>query len=414
MEITDVQVRVFKFPPTGIAPLPQTNGTLRSQVGGARGVARIVQIATDEGHSGICVCDPNLQLWEDRVRALLLGEDPGLIEHLWLKLFGGTHRKRCAKGEWVRSIGYVDMALWDLWGQITGQPAHRLLGGFRDKVPVYAAGGYYQQGKTPEELGKELLGFVELGFRHVKMKVGGWVFGVSMREDVNRVKAARDAIGDDVELMVDANNAWDAKSAIRFVRAVERYEPYWFEEPVMPDDYAGSIEVKNATNIFIATGENEYSHWGARDLIKSRSLDVLQIDPGVCGGFTPIMKAATLAETEHIWFAPHGGHVLGAIPVSAAPNGLIVESYPTSKWRPPVSKDPDHPEVTLLRQPNPIKDGWITMQRGPGIGYELDEEVAKQHEVNPRPLTTKPSGRKPQPQFGDLLVRQPNLPGSWI
>jgi L-alanine-DL-glutamate epimerase-like enolase superfamily enzyme len=210
VEITDVQVRVFKFPPTGIEPLPQTNGTLRSRVGGARGVARLVQIATDEGHSGICVCDPNLQLWEDRVRSLLLGEDPGLIEHLWLKMFGGTHRKRCAKGEWVRSIGYVDMALWDLWGKITGQPAHRLLGGFRDTVPVYAAGGYYQQGKTPEELGKELLGFVEQGFRHVKMKVGGWVFGVSLQEDVKRVKAARDAVGDDVELMVDANNAWDA------------------------------------------------------------------------------------------------------------------------------------------------------------------------------------------------------------
>jgi len=246
------------------------------------------------------------------------------------------------------------------------------------------------------------------------MKVGAWVFGVSMKEDVERVKAARDAIGDDVELMLDANNAWDAKSAIRFIKAVERYEPYWFEEPVMPDDCAGSIEVKNATSVFIASGENEYTQFGARDLIKSRSIDVLQIDPGVCGGFTPTMKAAVLAETEHVWFAPHGGHVLGTIPVAAAPNGLIVESYPASKWRPEVPIEPGNPEVVLLEEPNPVEDGWITLNKGSGIGYVLNEDVAKRYEVNPRPVRLRRAGRKPEKQFGDLLVRQRSLPDSWV
>jgi L-alanine-DL-glutamate epimerase-like enolase superfamily enzyme len=412
MEITDVHVRVFRFPPTDVTLIPQTNGTLRSLPGAER-TQRIVEIATDEGHTGRCICDKNLLHWEDLIRDLLLGEDPGHIEYLWLKLFGGTHRKRCAKGEWVRSIGYVDIALWDLLGKVTHQPVHRLLGGFRDKVPVYAAGGYYQQGKTPEELGKELAGFVAMGYRHVKMKVGGWVFGVSLKEDVQRVKAARDAIGPDVELMVDANNAWDAKSAIRFIKAVERYEPYWFEEPVMPDDYAGSREVKDATHVFVASGENEYTHFGARDLITSRSIDVLQIDPGVCGGFTPTRKAAVLAETEHIWFSPHGGHVLGAIPVAAVPNGLLVESYPTSKWRPRVPLDPKHPDAVLLEEVNPIVKGWITLHTRPGVGYVLNEEVAKQYEVNPRPLRRTPAGQKPEAQRGDLLLRQPSLPGSW-
>ncbi len=413
MEITDVRVRVFQLPPTPVTLVPQTNGTLRSLPGASR-TQRIVEIMTDEGYAGISPCDENLQHWESRVRGLLLGEDPGRIEFLWMKLFGGTHRKRCPKGEWVRSIGYVDMALWDLLGQATRQPVHRLLGGFRDRVPVYAAGGYYQEGKTPEELGRELAGFVAEGYRHVKMKVGAWIFGVSLREDVRRVKAARDAIGDDVELMVDANNAWDAKTAIRFIRAVERYEPYWFEEPVMPDDYAGSCEVKAATSVFIASGENEYSQFGARDLITSRSIDVLQIDPGVCGGFTPIRKAAVLAETEHIWFAPHGGHVLGATPVAAAPNGLIVESYPASKWRPAVPLDAKHPEAVLLEEPNPIADGWITMNQRPGMGYVLHEDVAARYEVNPRPASRKPTGRTPEKQWGDLLIRQPNLADSWI
>jgi len=412
LEITDVRVRVFQFPPTSVKLIPQTNGTLRSVPGEAR-TRRIIEIMTDEGYAGICPCDQNLQYWEDRVSDLLLGEDPGLIEYLWLKMFGGTHRKRCSKGEWVRSIGYVDMALWDLLGKVTKQPVHRLLGGFRDRVPVYAAGGYYQQGKTPEELGKELVGFVELGYQHVKMKVGAWVFGVSMKEDIKRVKAARDAIGNDVELMVDANNAWDAKSAIRFIKAIERYEPYWFEEPVMPDDYAGSREVKTATSVFVASGENEYTQYGARDLIKSRSIDVLQIDPGVCGGFTPIMKAAALAETEHIWFSPHGGHVLGAAPVAAMSNGLIVESYPASKWRPAVPIEDEHPEVVLLEEPNPITDGWITMHTGPGIGYVLNEVVAEKYEVNPRSARRKPTGRTPEKHHGDLRLRRQNRLGSW-
>jgi L-alanine-DL-glutamate epimerase-like enolase superfamily enzyme len=227
------------------------------------------------------------------------------------------------------------------------------------------------------------------------------------------VKAVRDAIGDDIELMLDANNAWTAKNAIRFINTVERYEPYWFEEPVMPDDYAGSIEVKNATTTLVASGENEYSHFGARDLINARCIDVLQIDPGVCGGFTPIMKAAALSETEHIWFAPHGGHVLGAIPVAAVPNGLIVESYPVSKWRPWVPIDSSQPKQVLVEEPNPISKGQITMNQGPGIGYILHEDVAQAYEINPRRPNTTPGKQKPIKQYGDLLLRQATLRGSW-
>ena len=413
MEITDFRVRIFKFPPTTVQLIPQTNGTLRS-IPGAERSTRIAEITTDESITGMCICNQHLQNWEQQVRTLLLGEDPGCIEYLWFKLFGGTHRKRCTKGEWVRAIGYVDMALWDLYGKITKQPVHRLLGGFRDKVPVYAAGGYYQKGKTAEELGNELAGFVDQGYQHVKMKVGAWVFGVSMKEDIRRVKAVRDAIGDDIELMLDANNAWTAKNAIRFINAVERYEPYWFEEPVMPDDYTGSIEVKNATTTLVASGENEYTHFGARDLINARCIDVLQIDPGVCGGFTPVIKAAAMAETEHIWFAPHGGHVLGAIPVAAVPNGLIVESYPVSKWRPLVPIDSNQPKQVLIEEPNPISKGQITMHQGPGIGYVLHENVAQSYEVNPRRPNLTPGKQKPIKQYGDLLIRQANLRDSWM
>lgn len=105
---------------------------------------------------------------------------------------------------------------------------------------------------------------------------------------------------------------------------------------------------------------------------------------------------------------------MGAIPVAAAPNGLIVESYPVSKWRPDVPIESGHPEVVLLEEPNPIEKGWITMYKGPGMGYVLNEDVAKKYEVEPRPVRRLPTGKKPKSQFGDLMVRQPSLPTSWI
>ena len=138
------------------------------------------------------------------------------------------------------------------------------------------------------------------------------------------------------------------------------------------------------------------------------------MDPGVCGGFTPIIKAAVLAETEHIWFAPHGGHVLGATSMAAVPNGLIVESYPASEWRPEVPIDSEHSEVILLEEPNPIEDGWITLHKDPGIGYVLNEDVARRYEVGARRFRRKPRGRKPEKQTGDLLIRQSSLSGSWV
>ena len=119
------------------------------------------------------------------------------------------------------------------------------------------------------------------------------------------------------------------------------------------------------------------------------------------------------SKSEHLWFAPHGGHVLGAIPVAAVPNGLIVESYPESKWRviPPI--DPIEPEKSLVSEPNPIKNGRIKMTMKPGIGYVLNEEVSKDYEVNPQPPNTKTVKARPEKQYGDLLINQASLADSW-
>lgn len=379
LKITDVKVRTFRFPPLKFKLHEQYNGIIKSSPWAQR-TLNITEVVTDEGIIGICPGGDKERI-EGRIKRAILGEDPLSVERVWQKMYMGDYRKPVAKGEWIATISHVDMAVWDLIGKATKQPTYKLLGGYMDKVPVYAAGGYYFEGKNANDLADELRGFVEQGYSAVKMKVGAWRFGVSMETDIQRVKAARDAVGSDVKLMVDANNAWTAKEAIKFIKAVERYEPYWFEEPVEPDDFKGSAEVKAATSILVASGENEATRWGSRDLIESRAVDVIQVDPGICGGFTEIRKIAAMASAQHIWFAPHGGHVLGATAVAAAPNGLIVESYPTSKWRPENPIDPSHPEVKLLEEPNIVEKGWITLSQKPGLGYELNEDVAKKYEI---------------------------------
>jgi L-alanine-DL-glutamate epimerase-like enolase superfamily enzyme len=379
LRITDVRVRTFRLPPLKTKLPEQYNSIIRSSPW-ARRTITVTEVKTDDGVIGICPGGEREPI-EGRIRQAILGEDPLSVERIWEKMYMGGHRKPVAKGDWIASISHVDMAIWDVVGKATGQPAYKLLGGYRDRVPAYAAGGYYFEGKRADDLAEELRGFVEMGYSAVKMKVGAWRFGVSMEEDIERVKAAREAIGYSVKLMVDANNAWTAKEAIKFIKAVERYEPYWFEEPVEPDDIRGSVEVKASTSVLVASGENEATRWGSRDLIEERAVDVIQVDPAICGGFTEIRKIAAMASAHHIWFAPHGGHVLGAIAVAAAPNGLIVESYPASRWRPEPPIDPDHPEERLIEEPNTVEKGWITLSRRPGLGYKLNEEAAIKYEV---------------------------------
>ncbi|MDQ1279908.1 MAG: Mandelate racemase/muconate lactonizing enzyme family protein [Thermoproteota archaeon] len=379
LKITDVKVRIFRFPPLKFKIHEQYNGIIRSSPWVQR-TLNVTEVATDEGIVGVCPGGDKEKI-EGRIRRAIIGEDPLAVERIWQKLYMGDYRKPVAKGDWITTISHVDMAIWDIVGKASKQPTYKLLGGYADRVPIYAAGGYYFEGKSEQDLADELKGFVEQGYDAVKMKVGAWRFGVSMETDVKRVKAAREAIGSNIKLMVDANNAWTAKEAIKFIKTVERYELYWFEEPVEPDDFEGSAEVKAATSILVASGENEATRWGSRDLIESRAVDVIQVDPGICGGFTEIRKISAMASAHHIWFAPHGGHILGATAVAAAPNGLIVESYPTSKWRPESPIDPNHPEIKLLEESNTIKKGWITLSQKPGLGYYLNEDVAKKYEV---------------------------------
>jgi L-alanine-DL-glutamate epimerase-like enolase superfamily enzyme len=204
---------------------------------------------------------------------------------------------------------------------------------------------------------------VELGARAVKMKVGA----VSIAEDAERVRAVREAVGTDVKVMVDANCAYRAYQAIQLAKRIEEYDIFWFEEPVAPDDYEGHARLATQTSIPIATGENEYTRYGFRDLIAHGAAAILNADAQVMGGVTEFMKVAALAQAHDLDVAPHGDQNVHVHLVAAIANGLIVEYYRDSvdpMWR-QMFRD------TLLLN----SDGTLSPPDRPGFGVELNDDA---------------------------------------
>ncbi len=283
----------------------------------------LVKIATDAGITGIGLGGggPIGRATVEVLTPLLIGEDPIDVERLWHTMWVPKLIGR--RGLTTRAISAIDIGLWDIKAKAANLPLYKLLGGFRDRVPTYIAGGYYEQGKGLKELQQEMYDNIALGAKAIKMKVGG----VEISEDVARVKAVREAIGPDVKLLVDANCAYRFYDAIRFAKRIEEYDPFWFEEPVKPDDYDGHRKLAAATSIPIATGENEYTRYGFRDLIAHDAAAIFNADAKVLGGVTEFMKVAALAQAHDLDIAPHGSQDIHVHLVAAISNGLILEFY---------------------------------------------------------------------------------------
>jgi L-alanine-DL-glutamate epimerase-like enolase superfamily enzyme len=277
------------------------------------------------------------------------------------------NRKPVAKGEYIRAMGAVDIAVWDLIGKALNMPVYQVLGACSDRIRVYAAGGYYEEGKGLKELAAEMEEYVREGFRAVKMKVGG----EPMKTDAERVRAVRDAVGPDIDILLDANNKWNAYEAIRFGRMVEKYDPYWFEEPVEPDDFQGCAEVRRVLDIPVVAGENEFTRWGCRDLIQAGSADILNLDTVIAGGITEYRKIAALASAHHIPVAPHGNPHMAVHLLASTPNTLIMETYPAVESKYNVA-------LPLF----PVKDGYITPPSKPGIGIDPDPHIIAKYKIS--------------------------------
>ncbi len=357
MHIVDVRSTAFDFGPN---PHHFWDSTIAS---GPRIGFGLTEVVTDTGIIGQCPSGANRATIQNTFKPLLVGEDPLLIEHLWDKMFRSRHTT--VGGEFMQTLGRIDIALWDLKGKLLGQPVWKLLGGDRQRVEIYSGGHFYAESKTLHDLVAETERYLGMGYRAIKMKVG-WP-GVTLAEDVERVRVVRETIGPQCKLMVDGNHAWRAPQAIRFGRAVERFDPFWLEEPVPHTDVRGGTEVCAALDFPVATGEMETSRWGFRTLMEAGALDICQADPVNCGGLTEWRKIAALATAHHLPLAPHGTEHIGQHCVASIPEGLIVESYPG-----PYSMA--HAVVPL-----DITEGWITLPDRPGLGLQLRQEALDQH-----------------------------------
>jgi L-alanine-DL-glutamate epimerase-like enolase superfamily enzyme len=337
----------------------------------------LVKITNSDGVEGFGFCCGGTKAGHlstiavrDLLRDQVVGRESHEVEAIWQAMFACSVLQG-RRGSVMRAISAIDIALWDLRAKEFGVPLSHLLGtNKKESLPSYASGGVYMDGKGAGELADELAEYVDLGFNAVKMKVGG----APLKEDIARLTAARKAIGDDVTLLLDANNAWsNAPAAIRAIRHFEEYNPGWIEEPVMPDEIRASADVAAAINIPVATGEIEATRWGFQELIHHRAASILQPDAAVCGGISEWLKIAALASAHGIQVAPHWFPEIHVHLVAAVANGMYVECVPHTKVA---------SFALILKNPIEVRKGCAVLPGGPGIGLELDEKSIKQYSVD--------------------------------
>ncbi|QYD66944.1 mandelate racemase/muconate lactonizing enzyme family protein [Paraburkholderia edwinii] len=337
----------------------------------------LVRIKTADGQQGIGFCYGGHRagsLVTHAVRELfgplLIDRCAVDVEGLWRELYQESLLQGRA-GSVMRALSIIDVALWDRNARAAGLPLARYLGGMTaERVPAYASGGYYIDGKTPQHLGEELAGYVEMGFRAVKMKVGR----LSPREEEERIAAARSAVGDSVLLMLDANNAWsDVPTALEYMRRYERYDPYWIEEPFSPDDIEGHAQLAKRTPVTVATGEIEAGRWRHQELLDKRAAMILQSDAAVCGGISEWRRIAAAAAGIGATMCPHWFHDLHVHLVASTENARFVEYFPDDQvlnFR------------RLVDTQLEFADGMLKVPTTPGLGFDFDAAALERYALD--------------------------------
>ncbi len=309
---------------------------------------------------------------ETILSGIVRGQDPRYTERLWEQMFRESLLVG-RRGGMLRAIAAVDLALWDLLGKLRNEPLYRLLGAYRDEVPAYASGGYYRPDVAPlAEIEGELGRYVERGFVDFKIKVGG----LSIAEDRERVRRAREIIGPKARLALDANNAYnDVATAVRAAAAFAPFDIWWFEEPTYPDSLPNSARIAAAIPMPVATGEIEATRWGFRDVITSGAAQILQPDAVVLGGVSEWLKVAHLAAAHDFPVAPHWNANVHVHLLAAVPNGLTIEYFHLDEDIYNFERLID-PENRLV-----VKNGMIRVPERPGIGVILNPRKVEEFRI---------------------------------
>jgi galactonate dehydratase len=347
-----------------------------------------LKVHTDEGVYGVGECSGWPRVIETAVRDLtevLIGEDPAHIERLWQKMMVAQMAHGMTGVVGAGAMTGIDMALWDIKGKVLGSPVWNLLGGqVRDRIRIYS------HASSPQVA-------LELKARGIMaVKTGG------VRDPLAKVAAIREAVGNDVDVMVDLHGPpWmPPKDAIALGRALEPYHLLFMEDPVAPENMDGLARVADAVAIPIAAGERLATIWGWRTLIEREIVDVIQPDTGRSGGISQMKKLAGMAEAHHIMMAPHSGS-LGPVAefaalhlLAAIPNTLMLERI-ESDW---IGRN------QVISAPPVLENGHLIVPTAPGLGVDIDEEAVAAY-PSQRNVSIAAGGYEPGTEGEHLYVQ---------
>jgi L-rhamnonate dehydratase len=335
-----------------------------------------LELLTDEGISGIAgpILLDQAFILDTQLRPLIEGTDPRAHERIWDCLYRYSVHGR--KGATMMAISALDCAVWDLKGKWANAPVYQLLGGpTRVEIPAYASAlGYSIEPDRAAQRAKEI---VAQGYRATK-----WFFRhgpaqgpEGSRKNVELVRTLREAVGEDVDVMLDCWMSWDVPYTIAMAERLEEYGPRWLEEPVLPDKIESYAEIRGRVSIPIAGGEHEYTRWGLKQLMDAEAVDVLQPDIYWAGGLTEMLKICAIASTYDLPVIPHGhstpasAHLIASQPANVCP---MLEYL--IKW--------NDIHQFFLKTPLKPKNGVVTLPETPGLGMELDEaKITAQREL---------------------------------
>ena len=379
MKITDLRIHILKSPLA--EPFAFSQGWVRQRS------ATLVEVTTDAGITGWGEAfaqglePPEIAatVIDSALRPLVTGADPLDMEVLWHRMYHMT-RDYGRKGSVIAGISAIDTALWDIAGKYHEVPVYRLLGGaFRTRVQPYATGFYRITGQGEgKRLAEEAIRHFEAGFSIMKVKLG---YGVA--DDIACMEQIGRAIqGKPITLMVDTNHAYGRAEALRLGRALEQYDLRWYEEPVVPEDIAGYVEMRQKLSMPIAGGENEHTLYGFRELLGAGAVDVAQPDLGSCGGISAGKHIIAIAQSHGVQVNPH---VWGSAIAQAASLQLLaavpVAHHSLFAHQPILEFDrSSHPfRLQLITKPIEQVNGWVEIPAGPGLGVEVDRSVLEKY-----------------------------------
>ncbi len=361
---------------------------------GAHSNWTFVKIYTDGGITG--VGEISLERFEDAVvgaaesfRDFLMGKDPFQIEYIW----NAIYKSSFWYGQLIilTALSGVEQALFDIKGKALGVPIYELLGGkLRDRVRAYANAWAFlevvtelTQKDTPETMARNALKMVEKGFTAMKwdpFREGGQVIPKSEEEfSIACVKAVREAVGPSVELLIECHGRFNMLSAIRMAQKLEPYDPYFYEEPIPPDNIDAMAEVQRAINLPVATGERLFTRWDFRMLLEKQAARIIQPDICHVGGILELKKVAAMAEAYYVGVQPHNSNgplcVLASLHLDASIPNIVFQEffYPYLELY-----------NELITEPIVYKDGYLEIPKGPGLGTDIREDVIRKRPPLPQ------------------------------